>query len=587
MPAVRAVPARAAVLAGILLMGFCLRLVNIDHGLPFVYHPDEARHFTSRAVGMFETDLDPGYYRNPSAYTYAVHIALRIEYGVREVLGAAPNAMRDCLSDPSSVYRMARTLAAVLCMLGVAAVYAVGRRLWGVAEGLAAAAVLAVAFLPVAYSRFALTDVGTLFPVAIAVYAAVRAQDTGRLRDFALFGAAAGLAVGFKYTAGLLVAPLLAVCLSGTRGRRAALLGLAAAAGAGALVFFATNPFFVLHLRDAVEQLRTQAATADQPKLGQPDESAHAFYLRSLTWGLGWGATIAAAIGAVWELQRNRKRAVLLLLFPLLLFLLLCTAERFFARWLLPAYPVLALLAGVCLARTASRVSPRPAARRAALAVLLAIVLAQPLVADIRTAVLLGRTDTRKTTWDLLVDLLPSRTQVVIEPAIQPRVIRTWLAPGFQAPPRRQLQGTAATRFILSRHPQLIDQYRLTRHCIIVTFSSVRGRIAGSPPAADAYYRRLERESTVLFHIDPYRDGVQRPGFDLDFTLWLHYPPVFERPGPEAIAYRLDRCNPAQAAQERPPARDRPTTATADQVARAAFPTTGRAAARVCGRARH
>ena len=104
------------------------------------------------------------------------------------------------------------------------------------------------------------------------------------------------------------------------------------------------------------------------------------FYLRSLTWGLGWGVLLAAAAGAVSELRRSRSRALVLLVFPVLLFAFLSTAERFFARWLMPAFPVLALLAGVGLAGFASQLSSRPAVRRVALAALLAGVLAQPLV---------------------------------------------------------------------------------------------------------------------------------------------------------------------------------------------------------------
>ena len=161
---------------------------------------------------------------------------------------------------------------------------------------------------------------------------------------------------------------------------------------------------------------------------------------------------------------------------------------------------------------------------------------------------LLGRTDTREMTWAFLVRTLPHRTRVVVEPAIPKRVIERWLAPGFNAPPHSGYAGPAAARFIRSRDPALIDLYRATGHCTIVSFSSVRRRIESQPqPKADAYYRRLEAESTVIFHGNPYRAGVRRPPFDFDQTLWLHYPPVFERPGPEAIVYRLDDCRPAQA----------------------------------------
>src|SRR5687767_709553 len=169
---------------------------------------------------MFGSDLDAGYFRNPSAFTYAIHFVLRTEYMVLGLVDAPRNAVRDCMSDPSGVYLTGRVLATMLCMLSVVAVYAVGRRLWGAAEGLAAAAVLAFAFLPVAYSRYALTDVGALLPVTIAVYCAVRVQQTGRLWYFALGGAAVGLAVAFKYTAGLLVAPLVVAAVTVADRRR-------------------------------------------------------------------------------------------------------------------------------------------------------------------------------------------------------------------------------------------------------------------------------------------------------------------------------------------------------------------------------
>jgi hypothetical protein len=561
-----------------------LRLVNIDHGLPFVYQPDEARHFTNRAVGMFGSDLDPGYFRNPSAFTYAIHSLLRVQYAGLGLVDGPRDVVRDCLSDPSGMYLTGRVLATVLCMLSVVAVYAVARRLWGAAEGLAAAAVLAFAFLPVAYSRFALTDVGTLLPATIAVYGAVRAQETGRLAYFALGGAAVGLAVGFKYTAGLLVAPLIAASLLTTGQRRTAMLGLATAAAVGVIAFLLTNPFFVLRLGDAIDQLSMQTATAHRPKLGQSNEYGAVFYLRSLTWALGWGAALAAGAGALWELHRSRSRAIVLIVFPLLLFAFLSTAERFFARWLLPAFPVLALLAGVALARVASRFSSHPRLQGAALTALLAAVLAQPLAADVRTAVLLGRTDTREMTWASLVRTQPYRTRVVVEPAIPTRVIRTWLAPGYGAPSRSDHPAVAAARFVRSRRPALIDLYRATGHCIIVSFDSVRRRIESHPlPAAEAYYRRLEAESTVIFKRDPYRAGGRRPPFDLDQTLWLYYSPSFERPGPEAVVYRLDDCRPERSApQTTAVAHAARTPQSPDFLTRITHPVRGRAAAALC-----
>jgi hypothetical protein len=171
------------VLALILAAGFALRVWNIDYGLPFVYSIDEASHFTNRAVGMFWQDLDPGYYQNPAGFTYLTYALLRVIYGPLGFLFDLPygNVTEQFEKDPTEIWIAARTLAAALCVVGAAATYFAARRLWGVREGLVAAAVVSFAFLPVAYSRVAVTDVGALAGMALALLWAVRASEEGRL----------------------------------------------------------------------------------------------------------------------------------------------------------------------------------------------------------------------------------------------------------------------------------------------------------------------------------------------------------------------------------------------------------------------
>src|SRR5437868_11237922 len=118
-------------------------------------------------------------------------------------------------------------------------------------EALAAPAVLSFAFLPVAYSRVAVTDVGALLPVAFALYASVRVYEEGARKHYVLGGAMAGLAFGFKYTAGLVLLPLLIATVARVlRNRRAVVDGLIALACALA-VFFITNPYVFIHFSDA------------------------------------------------------------------------------------------------------------------------------------------------------------------------------------------------------------------------------------------------------------------------------------------------------------------------------------------------
>src|ERR1700737_39653 len=70
-------PALGAVLVG----GLGLRLWGIRQGLPYVYNTDEADHFVSRAVGMFEHGLNPHYFANPPAFTYLLHYLFALPYG--------------------------------------------------------------------------------------------------------------------------------------------------------------------------------------------------------------------------------------------------------------------------------------------------------------------------------------------------------------------------------------------------------------------------------------------------------------------------------------------------------------------------
>jgi hypothetical protein len=534
------------VLAGSL----AVRLYGLGHGVPFSYHSDEGLHFTSRAVAMFTDGFDPHYFQNPSAFTYLVHVALRLRWGGGWPFGDFSDLVGDWNEDPSDVYMTARYVTVALAMLGVIATYFVARRLWGALEGIAAAAVLGLAFLPVAYSRYAVTDVGVFLPVALAVYGAIRVHEDGGRRWFLLAGAATGLAIGFKYTAGLLVVPLLAAAATRPwrepRERREALAGTALALAAMTGAFLVTTPYFLLDLGEAIDQLRSQSYAANEPKIGQGGGSPFSFYPSTLTWGLGWGAAIAAGAGLVWQFRRDRTRALLLAVFPLLLYLYLCGAERHFARWLMPTYPVLAMLAGFALARTARSLSLDPRRQAAALAVLLAAALAQPILADLRTGKLLRREDTRTQARDYLLDHFGRGARVVVEP-FAPTNWSRGLVAGFGPPPRYRKDypplPARPTRFIYAAGPERVDRYRAAGFCLVTVASYVRERAeVERRPRALAYYRRLERESRVALRADPYSPGVVSIPFDFDNSTHLYYPRGFERTGPELTLYRLKDC---------------------------------------------
>ncbi|MBN1529864.1 MAG: glycosyltransferase family 39 protein [Thermoleophilaceae bacterium] len=560
----------------ILVAGLALRLWNNDYGLPYVWSIDEGSHFANKAVEMFWQDLDPGYYENPAAYTYLLYGLLRVMYGPLGWLFDLPygNVTAQFAKDPTQIWEVARTLAAFLCMLGVAVTYWAARRLWGVREGLVAAAVLAFAFLPVAYSRVAVTDVGALMGVGLALYGAVRSYEDGRLGHYALAGAGAGLAGAFKYTAGLALLPLAVAALARVRGDRLrAVGGVALGTGVAALVFLVLNPFVLGSFDAWWDDLRDQAEVAsDQPKPGQEDGGI-AYYLDSLTWGLGWALAVAALAGAVLELRRDLVRGLILIAIPIALFAYLSFQARYFGRWLLPAYPALAMLAAVALVRAVQAV---PARRRGlALAGLTALALAQPVAADVRSALVLGREDTRIQARDWLEENYPPELRVAIEPAVPGRYYRSnpsgrlpawmgrcperdgWTEPGFTytAEDGRRVcvrfkpgqfarpdGGVRASAYHLVLRPGVIDDLRRYGYCLVMTLDVVRQRaLETGDPDVRAYYDRLDRDARVVREFSPYDPGAGPVPFSFDLS-YNYYPTAYRRPGPTVRLYRLRDC---------------------------------------------
>jgi hypothetical protein len=261
---------------------------------------------------------------------------------------------------------------------------------------------------------------------------------------------------------------------------------------------------------------------------------------------------------------------------PLALFAYLALQSRYFGRWLLPAYPALALLGAYAIARAAELLPQRTSLRAGAVAALTLVVLAQPLLADVRSARALGREDTLNQARAFLDERFAPGLRVSIEPAVPGRYFRSnpegtappwlsrcarregWTEPGwsYRAANGRRVcaqykpglfvrpdGGVRASAYGAVLGPEVIDDLRLYGYCHVMTVNVVRERAERSARAR-AYYKRLERESSVVREFSPYRRGAEPVPFDFDLSYNL-YPTAYERPGPTVRVYRLDDCEQA------------------------------------------
>jgi hypothetical protein len=549
-------------IGSVLLLAFGLRIWGVSHGLPYAYNADENAHFVTRAIGMFGHDLDPNYYVNPPAYTYVVHLVLGAWFGGRA------GVSNSFAADPTEIWTISRTIAALCGTLAVWLLYLAGSRLVDRRVGLLSAGIFAVAFLPVFYSKLALNDVPTLVGVCLALWGAAGMLRNGRLRDYVWAGIGLGLACATKYTGGIVLLPIVAAAgaqFAASGGKGGALRGIAVAGVLSLVTFVIANPYAVLDFSSFWEGLTHQSTASGDAagKLGLTQDSGYAYYLWSFGWGLGWTALFFAVGGAV-RMFFDERRLLWMLAPPVILFVLFMgSQERYFGRWLMPVFPfvcVLAAYAAIELADYLARFSP--ALRPTFVAAAVVVLCGQGFVYSLHSGLVMSREDTRNIAREWMVLNVPAGTKIVVEPVVpdqwaqdigNPSPIipngNRWnkypLSRKIDPATGRTVAGAAGVvnieDFEKQLFPELVDVFERQAYCYVVVGSTQRGRAEVEPeavPNALKYYEELERRSKVAYRVSPYSEGKGPVAFNFDWT-FNYYPLAYNRPGPVMTIYRL------------------------------------------------
>jgi hypothetical protein len=434
----------------------------------------------------------------------------------------------------------ARVAVALIGTLVVALVYWAGARFYERRTGLVAAAIMAVAFLPVFYSKHALNDVVALAPLTLALLGCLLVYERGRWFDWALAGGAIGAAAATKYTAGaMVIAVLIAAGLRVERDRaelRRALAGLVVAGVACVALFLLLNPWAILNYSEVRSQIGGQSRQADTGKLGQEDVRGWVYYAGTLGWGLGWAPLAAGVGGALVALWRDWRRALVLVVFPVLFYLYMGAQARHFGRWMLPAYPAISILAGYGIVALATALTRRRAG--VVIAGLAALACVQGLLTSIHVNRVLGRTDTRAQALRWIDANVPPGAPIVVEPFVP----ASWRA-ALDRPVRHVDRPYQAYEKRL--RVRRIERYRRAGYCWVVVGSlqKDRGLEAGLRSSRN-YYRALAAASERTTTFSPYKPGAEPVRFSYDSS-FNYRPHAYERPGPVVEIHRLRNCEPS------------------------------------------
>ncbi len=265
----------------------------------------------------------------------------------------------------------ARMLAVAADLGTLIVVFLLGRRISGRATGLLAAALYAVAVLPIQLAHFFTVDPFLNLFLALALLGATRWASRPAAKPALLTGMALGCALASKISA-LAFTPVLLVALGSAlyrSGRRRPWPSFLLLLGTSAVLFRLLQPYAFSgwispepRFLDALAQLRMlNTGTVWFPPNFQwygRNDLGHVLHYLAF-WGLGPGLFLAAAGGFVLMLARLRQRIrpahVLLIVHVAAVLAAALAAFNPTMRYLLPAYPAAAVLAAHFLSALAAR----------------------------------------------------------------------------------------------------------------------------------------------------------------------------------------------------------------------------------------
>lgn len=388
-------------MVSILLTSLGLRVWGSEFGLPAYthYHPDEHALVDRAATILWTGDWNLHRFNYPPFYAYLQTGA----YAIYFLWGAAQGLWDQVVPFTlPQYYKVGRLLTALIGTSTILLVYLAGRQLRRPRLGVLAAALLGGNYLHIIHSHYATFDIMVAFLVLLTWLFSDLIRTRGSARWYLLAGLSAGLAGATKYNgATAIVLPLLAHALATPWGEWGWLNGRLLLGMAGFFLgFFGGNPFALGNLPDFLGGLTT---VLHHYGTGQPGfEGAGNWrwyasaFLRSADrfWAL---AGFTGLVGLVW---REWRKALLLLSFPLIYYLMISRFVVRFERNMVPLLPFLALGGAWLLDEGSDRLGRRfkkgDAVSLGLAATGTALLLALPLVAGVAFDAAISRTDLRE-----------------------------------------------------------------------------------------------------------------------------------------------------------------------------------------------
>jgi hypothetical protein len=409
-----------AALAAILLLALALRLHNIGFGLPGMYDPDEPIFMILGLKLLLEQTLNPGWFGHPGTTTiYLVSLIDVVVAVSRLATGQSVNAAdfaRQVYADPAILFIPARV---AMALLGVAAVWLtamVGRRASGTATGFVAAGLLAINAEHVAWSQVIRTDIpASVFMLGSLIFA-MRARESGSVKDYALAGLLVGFATATKWPAASVFIAIIGAAISRmdlkAGLKRVGLAGAAAVAG-----LFLASPYIFLDWRMVIANVSVEVQPGHVGHNGGGFFKNLAWYLQTpIAGSVGWLGLAFATAGLVLIVRRPTSARWTIVPALATFMALLCSQNVIWTRWALPVLPLICIFTAVATVELASITVRRFGLRRPqAVTTIVALLVAAPSAAGTIDEIRERSNDTRAEAARWAEAHIPAGSTVVLE----------------------------------------------------------------------------------------------------------------------------------------------------------------------------
>jgi len=325
----------------ILIAGFIVRLWGIGYYLPYYPWPEEVHwcgfHFYFLQTG----DWNAHFAHKPTFLMYMLSFVFAALFAFRPEL----RLLEFCT--PLFIL-IGRIFCASMGALTIFLLFVLGKVVFSKKVGLISALFLCFSFLHVFKSHRLHVDVPMTFFVVLSFIFIYKGYLYGKIKDFVFAGIFAGLATSTKYPAVVLFFPIFLgnffYVINKKNRKKEIFFGKRLILSIISMVvsFIVSSPFIVIDYLTTKQHLFSEFT-----QMARCGRNSLSFYLTNvLPEGMGLTLFLFSLGSLVYILYRRKQGGILLIAFPLTLFIILSMSVKRAARYAVPLMPFLCLFAG-------------------------------------------------------------------------------------------------------------------------------------------------------------------------------------------------------------------------------------------------